>query len=234
MCSLRNAIGPKTWKKINELLTKDAVQNGLISGERLRIDTTAYETNIRWPTDSGLLWDTYRVLARVVESARKIDPEAASDRRLQTKKVKRIHTSIARRSGKKGTVSKEAKSLYTQLFRLVEVILECRDQRIFRPGAGPVRSRRRCRGLSLAAGLGRAGGGRLLRQGRAQFAVQLVEVGRKNADRLHNRRQVCSQVILAGLRLQACFRAPFCHCAQIRSSARALGGSLLVPGPAPR
>lgn len=124
LCTLRNAIRPKTWKKINKLLTKDAVENGLISGERLRIDTTAYETNIRWPTDSGLLWDTYRVLARVVESARKIDPEAASDRRLQTKKVKRIHTTIARRSGKKGTVSKEAKSLYTQLFRLVEVILE--------------------------------------------------------------------------------------------------------------
>ena len=41
LCSLKNAIRPKTWKKINDLLTKAAVQKERISGERARIDTTA-------------------------------------------------------------------------------------------------------------------------------------------------------------------------------------------------
>ena len=79
-CTLKNAIQPKTWKKINELLTGGAVEQERISGEKLRIDTTAYETNIHWPTDSSLLWDTYRVLCRLVNTAREIDPEVASDR----------------------------------------------------------------------------------------------------------------------------------------------------------
>ncbi len=123
LCTLKNAIRPKTWKKVNDLLTRAAVENGAITGERLRVDTTAYETNIHWPTDSGLLWDTYRVLSRLIESVRKIDPEVASDRRLQTRRVKRLHTKIARRSSKKGTVSEKTKHLYLQLIPLVETLV---------------------------------------------------------------------------------------------------------------
>jgi hypothetical protein len=40
--TLKNAISPKTWKKINRLLAESAVEAVLIDGERLRIDTTAY------------------------------------------------------------------------------------------------------------------------------------------------------------------------------------------------
>ena len=123
-CELKNAIRPKTWKKINDLLTQAAVEAERISGDRCRLDTTAYETNIRWPTDSGLLWDTYRVISRLINTARKIDPEAVSDRRLQAKLAKRVHCKIARRSAKKGTVSKEAKSLYFRLIPLTERLLE--------------------------------------------------------------------------------------------------------------
>ncbi len=112
LCTLKNAIRPKSWKRINDLLTEAAINEELISGDKLRIDTTAVETNIHWPTDSALLWDTYRVLSRLVNTAREIDPEAASDKRLQAKRVKRLHSTIARRSGKKGIVSKAAKSLY--------------------------------------------------------------------------------------------------------------------------
>ncbi len=124
LCTLKNAIRPRTWEKINEALTHAAVEGGLIEGEKLRLDTTAVETNIRWPTDSGLLWDTYRVLCRLVNTARKIDPDSASDRRLQPKLVKRLHTTIARRSGTKGVVSEAAKRLYAKLIRLVDDLLE--------------------------------------------------------------------------------------------------------------
>ena len=124
LCGLKNAIRPETWKKINGLLADAAVEAGLISGDKLRLDTTAVETNIRWPTDSGLLWDTYRVISRLINTAREIDPEAVENKRLQAKRAKRIHTRIARRSGKKGTVSKEAKALYTSLIGLVDGLLE--------------------------------------------------------------------------------------------------------------
>jgi len=123
-CILKNAIRPTTWEKINEALTKAAVEAELVDGSKLRIDTTAVETNIRWPTDSGLLWDTYRVMCRLINTAREIDPESASDRRLEAKLVKRLHTKIARSSGKKGVVSDTVKSLYTRLFGLVDGLLE--------------------------------------------------------------------------------------------------------------
>lgn len=122
--TLTNAISPKTWKKINWALAESGVQAGLIEGARLRIDTTAYETNIHWPTDSSLLWDTYRVQCRLINTVREIDPEAASDKRLHAKAVKRLHTKIARRLAKKQSVSKEARKAYIDLIDHVEGVLE--------------------------------------------------------------------------------------------------------------
>jgi len=123
-CTLKNGIKPATWAKINELLKKTAVKGGSLSGEKLRLDTTAVETNIRWPTDSGLLWDTYRVMCRLINSAREVDSLCACDRRLQPKLAKRLHAQIARHSGRKGVVSGAVKRLYSQLIPLVEDVLE--------------------------------------------------------------------------------------------------------------
>ena len=94
-CELKNAIRSKTWKKINEAFTRAAIERELINGERARLDTTAYETNIHWPTDSSLLWDTYRTIARLIKSVRDLDPEVAGDKRLQLKKIKKLYTKIA-------------------------------------------------------------------------------------------------------------------------------------------
>jgi IS5 family transposase len=124
LCTMKNAIRPRTWEKINRVLTRAAVEDGLIDGGKLRLDTTAVETNIRWPTDSGLLWDTYRVLCRLINTGREIDPDSASDRRLQRKLVKRLHSQIARHSGKKGVVSETVKGLYAKIIRLVDDLLE--------------------------------------------------------------------------------------------------------------
>ena len=122
--TLKNAISPKTWKKINRVLAESAVEAELIDGDRCRIDTTAYETNIHWPTDSSLLWDTYRVHCRLINTVREIDPEAASDKRLHPKVVKRLHTKIARRVAKKETISKEARKAYIDLIGQIEGVLE--------------------------------------------------------------------------------------------------------------
>ena len=72
LCRLKNAISPQTWMKVNEVLARYALRKELIEGDQLRMDTTAVETNIHYPTDSSLLWDTYRVLARLIEQAREL------------------------------------------------------------------------------------------------------------------------------------------------------------------
>jgi IS5 family transposase len=125
---LRNLIAPETWKKMNALLAKVAVEEHLIEGDRLRLDTTAVETHIHWPTDSSLLWDTYRTLGRLIDQIREIDPGLVGDRRLLLKKVKKLHQQITRKASRRPRATEARKHLYIRLFGLIENILQWSDE----------------------------------------------------------------------------------------------------------
>jgi len=101
-CTLRNAIRPTTWRAINGMLAKHAVGEGLITGSELRVDTTACETNIHYPTDSSLLYDGDRVIARLIEKVREIDPALAGTGRIRLRDVRRRSQRIGHKAGKKG------------------------------------------------------------------------------------------------------------------------------------
>ena len=120
---LRNAVSGETWKALNESLARVAVKRDMISGEQLRLDTTAVETNIHWPTDSSLLNDCYRTLGRLLGDAREIDPEAVGKRRVHLARAKKFATKIARRARVKGRKASELQTLYKRLIRLVEAIV---------------------------------------------------------------------------------------------------------------
>jgi IS5 family transposase len=72
-CRLR----PETVRALNEAVVRAAVAQGLEGGQWLRSDTTVVETNIHFPTDSGLLWDGVRVLTRLVGKIQALLPEQA-------------------------------------------------------------------------------------------------------------------------------------------------------------
>jgi IS5 family transposase len=91
------AIRPETWESINNFLGLRAVADEAISIDDLRTDTTVTECNIHWPTDSSLLWDTYRVIAREMSRARQIDPLSVPWR-FHLKKIKNMDFFIARYS----------------------------------------------------------------------------------------------------------------------------------------
>lgn len=124
LCKLKNHIQPETWKKMNDVLTRSAVKGECVEGDRLRLDTTAVETNIHWPTDSSLLWDTYRTLARIIDAIREIDPALVGDRRLLIKKAKKLQQKIARKAAKSSRSTEALKPLYNKLFGLVENVLQ--------------------------------------------------------------------------------------------------------------
>jgi IS5 family transposase len=88
------------------------------------LDTTAVETHIHWPSDSSLLWDTYRVLARLIAQVREFDPGVVGDRRLLLRKVKKLALKITRRSSKKPGVVETLKPLYEKLIELVSSICQ--------------------------------------------------------------------------------------------------------------
>ena len=118
------AIRPGTWKRINARLGQWAIGEGAITGELLRVDTTAYETDVHYPTDSSLLWDSYRVLSRWIGEVRAYDSEVVGDGRLQERVVKRIAFRIARRASHKEKHRAKLKRLYEALLSHVECVLE--------------------------------------------------------------------------------------------------------------
>jgi IS5 family transposase len=70
-----NRLTPTTLEVINELVVMSAVALGLENGKKLRVDTTVVETDIHHPTDSTLLWDTVRVVTRLVGNLDNLLPD---------------------------------------------------------------------------------------------------------------------------------------------------------------
>jgi len=97
-CSL--AIRPETWKRVNERLGRYGVKQGVVNPKVIRADTTVMESNIHYPTDASLLWDTWRVAARLLKRAREISAESVP-RRFHTRKIKKLYLDITRYSNSK-------------------------------------------------------------------------------------------------------------------------------------
>src|SRR5512135_1315032 len=72
-----NTIGPETLQQLNDRVVHLALGLKVTRGRKLRVDTTAVETDIHYPTDSGLLGDGVRVLARLLKRARTVLGKAA-------------------------------------------------------------------------------------------------------------------------------------------------------------
>ena len=67
--SVISAISDTTWERINQHLLQCACQAKVEKGDMLRIDSTVTDASIHAPSDSSLLWDSVRVLVRLLEEA---------------------------------------------------------------------------------------------------------------------------------------------------------------------
>jgi transposase, IS5 family len=71
-------IGPETVQALNDRVVQLARSLKVTRGRKLRVDTTAVETNIHFPTDSGLIGDGVRVVSRLLRRAKAALGEAAA------------------------------------------------------------------------------------------------------------------------------------------------------------
>jgi len=62
-------ISPETWEEINRVLVCWAKDQDIEKGRQVRIDCTVVETDIHPPSDSSLLYDSVRVLSRLLGQA---------------------------------------------------------------------------------------------------------------------------------------------------------------------
>lgn len=118
-------VGPETLQKLNDRAVELARSRKVTRGRKLRVDTTAVETEIHYPTDSGLIGDGVRVISRLLRRAKGVLGEAASQlggafrSRVRTirKLSQQLHR-IARRKGQQGREALEA--AYTKLIETAE------------------------------------------------------------------------------------------------------------------
>ena len=66
LCHNIKAISPETWEAINRILVAYAEEHKIEKGREVRMDSTVVSSNIHEPSDSSLLWDSVRVLSRML------------------------------------------------------------------------------------------------------------------------------------------------------------------------
>ena len=67
LCRAFALFGKEGTEQIHRRIVQQAKETAIIAGKKLRIDTSAVETNIHHPTDSSLLADSLRVMSRSLQ-----------------------------------------------------------------------------------------------------------------------------------------------------------------------
>jgi IS5 family transposase len=106
------ALSPQTWEAINEVIVGDAKDKKIEKGRKVRMDCTVVLSDIHDPVDSSLLWDSVRVLSRILTQARdKLDLELRFTN--HTKRAKRRMLGIMNAKNEKSR-----KKLYVDLLKV--------------------------------------------------------------------------------------------------------------------
>lgn len=115
-----NLIGPTTLEQLNERVLQLARSLKVTRGRKLRVDSTVVQTQIRHPTDSGILGSGVRVLSRVLRRAKALLGETAGMAKAafqsHNRSVRRLTQPMYRIARRKGADAvAEMKQTYTKL-----------------------------------------------------------------------------------------------------------------------
>jgi IS5 family transposase len=113
-------IGPETLQALNDRVVQLARSLKVTRGRKLRVDTTAVETDIHFPTDSALLGDGVRVVSRLLRRAKAALGEAAAGLgeafRSRVRTVRKLSQQLHRIARRKGEEARDAmKAAYGRL-----------------------------------------------------------------------------------------------------------------------
>jgi len=145
---LGQAIGPETVRELPDRIVALAQERRVIQGRKMRVDTTVVESNIHYPTDSGLLNDGARVLTRTMKKMEQkvggLKRKVRNRMRSVTKKVIAIGLAL-RHKGTEGELKRQRE--YGQQLRLTRQILNDSRRVLQEVETLPARRRRGVRGL---------------------------------------------------------------------------------------
>jgi transposase, IS5 family len=116
-----NRLTPATLQAVNDAVVRAAVTLGLEDGKKLRADSTVVETDIHHPTDNTLLWDSVRVVTRLVERLRKLLPAGIGGFTNRSRSARRRMQEIQRMTSKQRGHRQVDK--YRQLIGIAEQVV---------------------------------------------------------------------------------------------------------------
>lgn len=153
---LGQAVGPEAIRELHDRLVAVAQERKIIRGRKMRVDTTVVESNIHYPTDSGLLNDGARVLTRTMkrieQKAGGLKKKIRDRKRSVTKRVIAIGHAL-RHQGPVG--EEKRKREYRELLHVTRQILGDARRVLEEVGELPRRRRtpvqRLCKHLSTMA-----------------------------------------------------------------------------------
>jgi IS5 family transposase len=124
MGRLGRQLGPEVIQKVHERVVAIAQEKKVVSGRKMRVDTTVVETNIHYPTDSSLLGDGTRVLTRVMAKIVKLAGEVGVKLRDRSRSIKYRILEIGRASRNKTEKGQEKlKTAYKKLLELTSRVV---------------------------------------------------------------------------------------------------------------
>ncbi len=117
---------PKTLEAVNQAVIQASIELGVEDGKKLRVDTTVVETNIHYPTDATLLWDSVRTITRLVEDLHQKLPQGVEGFTNRTRSARRRMQEIERMSARERHEQQQPK--YRELIRITgQVVLNARQ-----------------------------------------------------------------------------------------------------------
>jgi len=101
-------------KKLNDKIVQIAKNQKITKGRKLRVDTTAVETNMHYPTDSSLLSDSVRVISRLFKKVKQAGIASGAIVRDVSRSTKRRVLNIVKFAQGK---SEQAQELFKKNYR---------------------------------------------------------------------------------------------------------------------
>jgi transposase, IS5 family len=117
-----NRITPATLAAVNQLVVQAAVKLDLEDGKQLRVDTTVVETNVHYPTDATLLWDTVRTVTRLVWELHEKLPRGVKGFTDRTRSARRRMQAIQRMTARQREQQQTPK--YRELIQISEQVVK--------------------------------------------------------------------------------------------------------------
>lgn len=115
LCNNIKAIKASTWETINKTLVGHSEETNVEKGRETRVDCTVVSSNIHNPKDSELLWDSVRVLTRILETTQSRFPDLKIHFHNHKRRAKRRMLGILNVKNKK-----DRNRLYVDLIQTTE------------------------------------------------------------------------------------------------------------------